>query len=74
MTDTPERKPKTTLDAPVGSVDLAAFADDGTAYEIFACHYCLPWHAEVVVVEGEILVREWHAVDCQDFQELIDGD
>ncbi|MFF2306014.1 hypothetical protein ACFVVP_26345 [Streptomyces sp. NPDC058128] len=40
----------------------------------FACHQRLSWHAEVVVVDGEILVREWHAVDYSDFQELIDGD
>ncbi|MFD9004501.1 hypothetical protein ACFV0T_26670 [Streptomyces sp. NPDC059582] len=73
MTDTPQRKPNTTRSAPVGSIDLRAFADDGTAHEIWPCHHCLPWHAEVVQVEGEILVREWHAVDCPDFQELVDG-
>ncbi|WP_199826331.1 hypothetical protein [Streptomyces sp. SBT349] len=37
-----------TYRAPVRSVDLAAFMDDGTAYEIYACHDSLPWHAEVV--------------------------
>jgi len=31
----------------------------------------MPWRAEVVRVEGEILVREWHAVDCSLFQDLI---
>ncbi|MFE2853631.1 hypothetical protein ACFXJO_21170 [Streptomyces lavendulae] len=37
-----------------------------------ACHDCLPWHAEVVIVEGEILVREWHAVGCPQFKKLIE--
>ncbi|MFD9047217.1 hypothetical protein [Streptomyces zaomyceticus] len=60
-----------TYRAPVGSVDLQVFDDDGNAYEIYACHDCLPWHAEVVIVDGEILVREWHAVGCSQFQELI---
>ncbi|MFE6892008.1 hypothetical protein [Streptomyces sp. NPDC057694] len=60
-----------TYRAPVGSVDLRAFDDDGNSYEIRPCHDCLPWHAEVVKVEGEVLVREWHAVDCPQFQDLI---
>lgn len=71
MTDAEKRKPNVTYNAPVGSVDLLAFKEDGTAHEIFACLDCLPWHAEVVRVDGEILVREWHAVDCPQFQELI---
>lgn len=74
MTGIPEHEPNTTRSAPVGSIDLRAFADDGTAYEIWPCHHCLPWHAEVVHAEGEILVREWHAVDCPEFRELVNGD
>lgn len=74
MTDTPERKPKVTRDAPIGPVDLYAFKEDGTSHEIWPCYDCLPWHAEVVRVEGEILVREWHAVDCPTFQRLIADD
>ncbi|MGV9503567.1 hypothetical protein ACWDQ0_35405 [Streptomyces sp. NPDC003642] len=62
-----------TYRAPMGSVDLKAFDDDGNSYEIYACHDCLPWHAEVVVVDGEVLVREWHAVGCPQFQNLIRG-
>nr|MDT0521268.1 hypothetical protein [Streptomyces sp. DSM 41633] len=61
-----------TYRAPVGCVDLRAFDDEGNAYEIYACHDCLPWHAEVVIVDGEILVREWHAVGCPQFKELIE--
>lgn len=64
-------RPNTTYSAPVGSVDLAAVNDQGEPYEIWPCGSCLPWHAEVVQVEGEVLVREWHAVDCPEFQELI---
>ncbi len=71
MSDAEPRKRNVTNSAPVGSVDLAAFQDDGTPYEIWPCHDCLPWHAEVVAVEGEVLVREWHAVDCPQFQELV---
>ena len=63
----------TNLRAPIGSVDLAAFDDDGNAYEIHACNHCLPWHAEVVLDDetDAILVREWHAIGCEVFQELI---
>ncbi|MER5765850.1 hypothetical protein [Streptomyces sp. NPDC002082] len=56
MTD--DSAPKVDLSAPVGSVDLRAFDGEGTPYEIWACHDRLPWHAEVVLVEGEVLVRE----------------
>ncbi|MCX4776798.1 hypothetical protein [Streptomyces sp. NBC_01264] len=42
--------PNLNLSAPVGSVDLRAFDDDGNPYEIWTCHDCLPWHAEVVLV------------------------
>ncbi len=66
---------KVTYDAPIGSVDLAAFRDDGTAYDIWPCSTCLPWHAEVVISDGDVLVREWHAVGCPNFQDLVrDGD
>ena len=66
---------KTTYDAPIGSVDLAAFDDDGVAYDIWPCHYCLPWHAEVVITEsGQLMVREWHAVGCEQFLSLLSDD
>lgn len=66
----------TTYRAPIGSVDLPAFDDDGSAYEVHPCHDCLPWHAEVVVADDRdvILVREWHAVGCESFQRLISRD
>jgi hypothetical protein len=33
---------------------------------------CLPWHAEVHIDEGSrVFVREWYAVDCEDFRELL---
>jgi hypothetical protein len=34
----------------------------------------LPWHAEVHIDDdsGDVFVREWHAVDCEAFQELLD--
>lgn len=71
VTEPSAPRPKVGRDAPVGSIDMRAFADDGTAYEITPCHHCLPWHAEVVVDQGEIIVREWHAFDCELFQELL---
>ncbi|MFE7780286.1 hypothetical protein [Streptomyces nigrescens] len=74
MSDAPQHKPNVTYTAPVGSIDLRAFNDDGDPYEIYACHDCLPWYAEVVIVEGEVLVREWHAVDCPQFQALLTDD
>ncbi|WP_329072228.1 hypothetical protein [Streptomyces sp. NBC_01429] len=63
----------TTYSAPVGSVDLAAMNDEGEPYEIWPCGSCLPWHAEVVRADEEVLVREWHAVNCPEFQKLIKG-
>jgi hypothetical protein len=64
-----------TYQAPIGCVDLAAFDEDGEPYDIRACNSCLPWHAEVVRDDdGEIFVREWHAVECPDFEELIKRD
>jgi hypothetical protein len=71
MADSPDPKPDVTYRAPVGCVDLRAFDDDGNSYEIHACSDCLPWHAEVVTVGGAVLVREWHAVGCPQFQDLI---
>ena len=41
----PRERRNITLRAPVGTVDLAAFDDDGEPYEIHACSHCLPWHA-----------------------------
>lgn len=69
-------RPNIRFDAPIGSVDLCAFDDAGIAYEILACPDCLPWRAEVVrdPQTNEILIREWHAVDCELFQELIRDD
>lgn len=67
-----QRRRNVTFSAPVGCVDLAAFDDDGEPYEIHGCDNCLPWHAEVLVEDGHVFVREWHAVDCQAFQELLD--
>ncbi|MFJ9460922.1 hypothetical protein ACIRST_38365 [Kitasatospora sp. NPDC101447] len=57
--------------APVGSIDLPAFEDNGTPYEIWPCNDCYPWHFEVIREGSEILVREWHAVDCTLFQQLL---
>jgi hypothetical protein len=69
-----KRRRRTTYSAPIGSVDLAAFDEDGEPYEIHGCHYCLPWYAEVHIGDdGEVFVREWHAVECEAFEELING-
>jgi hypothetical protein len=58
--------------APIGSVDMAAFDADGEPYEITGCHYCAPWHAEVHIDDdGQVFVREWHAVECEEFEALI---
>lgn len=57
---------------PIGSVELEAVHENGEPYEIHGCNYCLPWHAEVRVDDdGHIFVREWHAVECEAFEELI---
>jgi hypothetical protein len=71
MSTPQSRRPDTTYRAPVGSVDLAAEDDDGSPYEIWPCHDCLPWHVEVIREGDHVFVREWHAVDCPSFQELI---
>ena len=60
-------KPRIHYDAPIVPIDLAAFHDGGTAYEITACNDCLPWRAEVIRDDEDpdmIGVREWHAIDC----------
>lgn len=67
------RRPNKTYSAPVGSIDLAAEQDDGTPYTIWPCGECLPWHAEVIYDGDQVFVREWHAVDCPAFQELLTG-
>jgi hypothetical protein len=59
------------LTAPVGSVDLAACDEHGEPYIIWPCTDCLPWHAEVHVDwAGVPFVREWHAVECPQFQTM----
>jgi hypothetical protein len=66
---------KTTYDAPVGSIDLAAFNSEGEPYQIWGCNDCLPWHAEVIREDdGVIIVREWHAVGCETFRSLLAED
>lgn len=69
-------RPNVTFSAPIGSVDLRAFNDDGDPCEVVACPDCLPWRAEVArdPESNEIVVREWHAVECPLFQELIQDD
>lgn len=71
-----EQRRNTTYSAPVGCVELAAFDDEGEPYEIHACNSCLPWHAEVGVDadNGMIFIREWHAVECPEFEALINRD
>lgn len=64
------RKPNVTYSAPVGSIDLAAIG-----YVIWPCNDCLPWHVEIIRADdGEIIAREWHAVDCEHFQDLLRDD
>jgi hypothetical protein len=67
------RDPKLNItnSAPVGSVDLDASNEDGTPAQIWPCHECYPWHVEVIVEDGNAFVREWHAIDCPTFKELI---
>ncbi|WP_030274440.1 hypothetical protein [Streptomyces sp. NRRL B-24484] len=69
---TSPRSRKVTYDAPVGSVDLPAFDENGAPYEVWPCTDCLPWHFEVIRADdGEVMVREWHAMECALFQQLI---
>lgn len=66
MTETP-RRPNTTYSAPVMSVDLAA-----GGFEIWPCHDCRPWHAEVLRDDsGDVFVREWHAAECPTLLQLL---
>lgn len=62
---------RNTYSAPIGCVDLAAFDEHGEPLEIHACLECLPWHAEVHIDDdGEVFVREWHAIECEAFEAL----
>lgn len=71
-------RPRIYRNAPVVPIDFDSGIDDDEPYEISGCNTCLPWHAEVVrSVENpdEILVREWHAVDCETLAFLLsDGE
>ena len=68
------RRPKVGYTAPVASVDLVAFDDDGKPYEVWPCHDCYPWHVEVFIdpSDDRIYLREWHAYECPQLQSLID--
>lgn len=67
-----KRRRHTTYSAAIGSVDLAVFDENGEPYEIHGCNFCLPWHAEVHIGDdGQVFIREWHAVECEAFEELI---
>ncbi|SIH56851.1 Uncharacterised protein [Mycobacteroides abscessus subsp. abscessus] len=75
MPNKPARR-NVTYHAPVGSIDLAAFDEDGNSCEIRPCPECLPWHAEVIndpETHG-VLVREWHAIECPHFEYLLNED
>lgn len=73
MDSSEDPRPNITYTAPVGSIDLATEDENGDPYEIRACRFCLPWHAEVRRTDdGDVFVREWHAVDCEHFRELLD--
>ena len=64
----PPKKPDLTYHAPVGSVDLA-----GEGWDIWPCSSCLPWHLEIIrdPETDFIYAREWHAVDCPEFIDLL---
>jgi hypothetical protein len=68
MADTSSRRPNLTYSAPVAWVDLAA-----EGYEIWPCHDCLPWHAEVIQDDDSdyIFVREWHAAECPTLAQVL---
>lgn len=53
--------------APIAPVDLCA---EG---EIHPCPDCLPWYVEFVhdPETCEPVAREWHAIDCPLFNDLI---
>jgi hypothetical protein len=66
------RKRRNTYRAPIGSVDLPAFDEDGEPYEIRPCSFCLPWYVEVHFDDdGGVFVREWHAVECVELEEML---
>jgi hypothetical protein len=75
MVDTPPaRRHRIGYMAPVAWIDLAAFDEAGEPCEIRPCNYCLPWHAEVHIDEdSRMFVREWHAVDCEEFRQLLES-
>ena len=52
-------------DAELAPYELAVFDDDGDPLPIWPCRSCEPWHIEVVLRgDGDVIAREWHAVDC----------
>jgi hypothetical protein len=62
----PGDRPNVSESAPLGYVELAAFERDGTPISFRPCRECAPsWRAEVMNKDGFVLVREWHAADCE---------
>lgn len=61
-------RPDTSYAAPIGCIDLAA-----EGYEIRAYDHCLPWYVEIIRDPDTdfIYAREWHAVECPAFVELL---
>jgi hypothetical protein len=66
---TAERRPNVTYNAPIGSIDLGTFNESDEPYEIWPSQNCLPFHAEVVL-DDDVFVREWHAIECPQFIDL----
>ena len=55
----------------LASLDLAAFDEDRQSLPIWPCRHCRRWHAEAVETVDGLVIREWHAADCQHFIALM---
>ena len=62
----PPRRRRILNDAPV--LPFEYLADDDP---IWPCTQCLPWHVEVILRDGEVIVREWHAIECANLLEAF---
>ena len=59
LTDKEIRPAVTRKNTPMRAVEYPAHG-----MPIFECRECMNWEAHVDIRDGEVILREWHEVDC----------
>ena len=58
----------------LAAFELFSSSDLNAMVQIHPCRDCEPWYVEVQPHHGQVLVREWHDVDCAHLQTLLADD